>query len=63
MLEKLKSGAWLSLAMVLMFLGATFQIADGHWILAAVCFGAVTGLMVLAKYRRKPGQDDDSLEA
>ena len=62
MLEKLKSGAWLSLATVLMFLGATFQIADGRWILAAVYFGVAAGLMVLAKHRRKPGQDDDSLE-
>ena len=62
MLEKLKSDAWLSFATVLMFVGATFQIADERWILATVCFGVATGLMVLAKHRRKSGQDDDSLE-
>ena len=52
MLEKLKSDAYLSFATVLMFVGATFQIADGHWIPAAVCFGVATSLMALAKHRR-----------
>ena len=63
MVEKLKSDAWLSFATVLMFVGATFQIADGRWILAAVCFGMATSLMAVAKHRRESRRDDDSLEA
>lgn len=51
--ESLKSSKWLMLAALFMFVGATFQIADGHWACAALCFGAAASFMALAGRRRK----------
>lgn len=59
MLESLKSAKWLSVAALLMFVGATFQIADGHWIRTAVCFGAAASFMILAKRHQKPEEDHE----
>lgn len=53
MSERLDYSKWLLLAALLMFVGATFQIADGHWIHAAVCFGAATSFMALAHRHRQ----------
>lgn len=53
MSERLDYSKWLLLAALLMFVGATFQIADGRWIYAAVCFGAATSFMALAHRHRK----------
>ena len=57
MLEVLKSARWLSVAALLMFVGATFQIAGGHWIQAAVCFVAAASFMALAKRHQKVEED------
>lgn len=60
MLERLEYAKWLSVAALLMFVGATFQIADGHWCLSAVCFGAAASFMALSAKRGKLEKNDDS---
>jgi len=59
MLESLKSARWLSVAALLMFVGATFQMADGHWIYAAMCFVAAASFMALAKRHQKVERGDE----
>lgn len=59
MLERLQYSKWLSVAALLMFAGATFQIADGHWGLAAVCFGAAASFMALSAKRAKLEKGDE----
>ena len=45
---------WLDLAVILLFCAATFQIADGRWILGAVCFGGAAILMsIIGMYKKK----------
>jgi hypothetical protein len=58
MLKRLEYSKWLSVAALLMFVGATFQIADGHWVLAAVCFGPAASFMALSAERGKLENDE-----
>ena len=45
---------WWSLAAVLMFAAATFQIVSERFLLGAICFGAAACFLSLAgKYRKK----------
>ena len=48
-----KIAKWWSLAAVLMFAAATFQIVSERFLLGAVCFGAAACFMAAAgKYRK-----------
>ena len=49
-----KKSKWLALAALLMFVGAVFQIANEHFILGIICFGAAAGFTTSANvYREK----------
>ena len=53
MLDFVRSSKWMYLAATLMFAGATFQIADGRWLLATICFAAAASFVALGnKYRK-----------
>lgn len=52
---------WLDLAVILLFCAATFQIADGRWILGAVCFGGAAVIMsIIGLYGKKEKQSNAS---
>ena len=54
---------WWSLAAVLMFAAATFQIVSERFLLGAVCFGvAVCFLSVAGKYRKRGLEDNGKNE-
>ena len=44
---------WLALAALLMFVGATFQIANDHFILGIICFGAAAAFTTSANVYRE----------
>ncbi len=45
---------WLDLVVILLFCAATFQIADGRWIIGAACFGGAAILMsIIGMYKKK----------
>ena len=46
-----KDPKWLYVAATFAFAVATFQISDGHWLAALVCFNMAVGFMWLAKRR------------
>ena len=59
MLDFVKGSKWMYLAATLMFAGATFQIGDGQWLPAIVCFAAATCFMAMgSKYRRREAGGD-----
>ncbi|MBQ6570195.1 MAG: hypothetical protein IJL87_08045 [Clostridia bacterium] len=48
---------WWSLAAVLMFAAATFQIVSERFLLGALCFGAAACFLFVAdKYRKKSSE-------
>ena len=54
---------WWSLAAVLMFTAATFQIVSGHFLLGAVCFGAAACFLAAAGRYRKKGLEENEKRA
>ena len=52
-----KISKWLTLAALLMFVGATFQITSDHYILGAVCFVAAASFAYSANLYRKKGNE------
>ena len=54
---------WLALAALLMFVGATFQIAGDHYILGAICFVAAASFAYSANLYRKKGNEERQEEA
>ena len=53
-----KKSKWLALAALLMFVGATFQIASDHYILGAICFVAAASFAYSANlYRKKENKE------
>ena len=53
-----KSSKWLALAALLMFVGATFQIASDHYMLGVICFAAAVSFSCSANvYRKKANQE------
>ncbi len=54
---------WWSLAAVLMFAAATFQIVSERFLLGAICFGAAACFLSAAgKYRKKGLEENDRKE-
>lgn len=48
-----------TLAALLMFVAATFQIADENFVVGAICFGAAACFMAAAaKYRKKEAEEN-----
>ncbi len=53
-----KKSKWLALAALLMFVGATFQIASDNFILGVICFAAAVSFSCSAKvYRKKENKE------
>ena len=50
---------WWSLAAVLMFAAATFQIVSERFLIGAVCFGAAACFMAAAGKYRKRGMEEN----
>ena len=54
---------WWSLAAVLMFAAAVFQIVSERFLLGAICFGAAACFMAAAgKYRKKGLEENEKKE-
>ena len=54
---------WWSLAAVLMFAAAVFQIVSERFLLGAICFGAAACFLTAAgKYRKKGLEENDRKE-
>ena len=54
---------WWSLAAVLMFAAAVFQIVSEHFLLGAICFGAAACFLTAAgKYRKKGMEENEKKE-
>ncbi len=54
---------WWSLAAVLMFAAAVFQIVSERFLLGAICFGAAACFMAAAgKYREKGPEENEKKE-
>ena len=52
-----------TLAALLMFVTATFQIVNGNFIVGAVCFGSAACFMAAAaKYRKKAAEENRQKE-
>ena len=54
---------WLALAALLMFAGATFQIASDHYMLGVVCFAAAVSFSCSAEVYRKKEKEVNQKEA
>ncbi len=53
-----KKSKWLALAALLMFVGATFQIASDHFMLGVICFAAAVSFSCSANaYRKKENRE------
>ncbi len=59
MLKSTEYTKWLSVAALLMFACATFQIVDGRWGYAALCFGAAASFMAISAKRGKLEKDGE----
>jgi len=57
-----KISKWLTLAALLMFVGATFQITSDHYILGAICFVAAASFAYSANLYRKKGNEEKQEE-
>jgi len=53
---------WLALAALLMFVGATFQIANDHFILGIICFGAAAAFTTSANVYRERAKKEKQEE-
>ena len=58
-----KSSKWLALAALLMFVGATFQIASDHYMLGVICFAAAVSFSCSANVYRKKEKEETQKEA
>ena len=58
-----KSSKWLALAALLMFVGATFQIASDHYMLGVICFAAAVSFSCSANVYRKKEKEETQEEA
>ena len=58
-----KISKWLTLAALLMFVGATFQIASDHYMLGVVCFAAAVSFSCSAEVYRKKEKEVNQKEA
>lgn len=55
-----KISKWMTLAALLMFVGATFQITSDHYILGAICFCAAASFAYSANvYRKREKEEAD----
>ena len=54
---------WLTLAALLMFVGATFQITSDHYMLGVVCFAAAVSFSCSAEVYRKKEKEVNQKEA
>ena len=53
----------MALAALLMFVGATFQIASDHYMLGVICFAAAVSFSCSAKEKRKKEKEETQKEA
>ena len=58
-----KISKWLTLAALLMFVGATFQIISDHYMLGVVCFSAAVSSSCSAEIYRKKEKEENQKEA
>ena len=58
-----KSSKWLALAALLMFVGATFQIASDHYMLGVICFAAAVSFSCSANVYRNKEKEETQKEA
>jgi hypothetical protein len=58
-----KISKWLTLAALLMFVGATFQITSDHYMLGVVCFAAAVSFFCSAEVQRKREKEEKQEEA
>ncbi len=58
-----KKSKWLALAALLMFVGATFQIANDHPVLGIICFGAAAAFTTSANVYREKAKKEKQEEA
>ena len=58
-----KISKWLTLAALLMFAGATFQITSNHYMLGVVCFAAAVSFSCSAELYRKKEKEASQKEA
>ena len=63
MSKKFSKSKWLTFAALLMFVGATFQITSGHYMLGVVCFAAAVSFFCSAEVYRKREKEDNQKEA
>ena len=54
---------WLMIAALLMFVGATFQIASDHYMLGVICFAAAVSFSCSAEVYRKKEKEEKKKEA
>ena len=57
--KKVSRSKWLAIAALLMFIGATFHIATGHFISGIICFGAAAAFTTSAKNLREKEDEVD----
>ena len=57
-----KKSKWLALAALLMFVGATFQIVNDHYILGIICFGAAAAFTSSANVYRERAKKEKQEE-
>lgn len=53
----------LMLAVLLMFVGATFQITSDHYLLGVICFAAAVSFFCSAEVHRKREKEEKQEEA
>jgi 1,4-dihydroxy-2-naphthoate octaprenyltransferase len=58
-----KISKWLTFAALLMFVGATFQIASDHYMLGVICFAAAVSFSCSAEVYRKKEKEEKKKEA
>ena len=58
-----KTSKWLTLAALLMFAGATFQLTSDHYMPGVVCFAAAVSFSCSAEVYRKREKEEKQKEA
>ena len=59
MLKSAEYTKWLSVVALLMFVCATFQIVDGYWGYAALCFDVAASFMAISTKHGKLEKDGE----
>ena len=63
MSKKISKSKWLTIAALLMFVGATFQITSDHYMPGVICFAAAVSFCCSAEVYRKREKEAKQKEA